>query len=268
MKQAKYLYPFCFILVLSAFCSCQKVINLNLQNSAPQYVIEGNVTDQPGPYTVTITKSVSFTQDNVYPAVSGAIVVITDNTANVTDTLKETTPGNYNTSILAGVSGHQYSLYVNAASNIFTSSSTMPPAVSLDSLYAQVNSFRGNDYQLVPVYTDPAPIQGKLNYYHFVEIKNDSAIAAIYIRNDELISNQKITQPLNGGEGGSPIIAGDNVTIYLERIDSAIYQYFYGLQQSGNSNSASPANPVSNITGGCLGYFSAHTSSSKSIIVP
>jgi len=262
MKPSKY-FPFSAFLLLLSFSSCQKVIKVNLNNAASQYVIEANVTDQPGPYTVTITKSVNFDQDNTYPTVSGATVVITDNTANVTDTLKEATPGNYNTSILTGVSGHKYSLYVNAASNVFVSSSTMPMAVSLDSLYTQLSSFRG-DHHVVPVYTDPV---AKGNNYHFVEVKNDSVVSATYIRNDNLVNGRQITQPLSGGDGGSPVNTGDLVVVYLECIDSAVYQYFYGLQQSGNANSASPANPVSNITGGCLGYFSAHTSSAKSVVV-
>ena len=264
MNQSKYFFVFCFIILFSAFCSCQKVITVNLNSAAPKYVVEANITDQPGPYTVTLTKSVNFSQDNVYPTVSGAIVVITDNTANVTDTLKETTPGNYTTGILTGVAGHAYSLYVNAASNIFTASSTIPLAITLDSLYTTLSSFRGNDYQVVPVYTDPV---ARGNYYHFVEIKNDSVMPGIFIRNDDLVNGQQISQPLSGGDGDSKVIPGDIVLIKLECIDSAIYQYYYGLQQSENQNSASPANPPSNITGGCLGYFSAHTSSARSIVV-
>ncbi len=264
MSTSKYLYPSAILLTLLTLASCQKVVKVNLNNATPQYVIEANVTDQPGPYTVTITKSVNFDQDNTYPTVSGATVVITDNTAGIIDTLKGTSPGNYTTHLLAGVSGHTYSLYVNAASSIFTGSSTMPAAISLDSLYTQSSSFRADDYQVVPVYTDPI---AKGNNYHFVEIKNDSVVSAIYIRNDNLVNGRAVAQPLNGG-GGSKVIPGDVVVVYLECIDSAVYQYYYGLQQSENANSASPANPVSNITGGCLGYFSAHTSSAQSVVVP
>ncbi len=254
------------LLALSASTSCQKVITLNLQNVASKYVIEANVTDQPGPYTVTITKSVSFTQDNIYPTVSGAIVVIKDVTANATDTLKETTPGNYVTQTLVGVPMHQYSLYVNAANNIFTASNIMPQHVTMDTLYAQLSGFRGNNYEVVPVYSDPTPFG---NYYHFVEVKNDTVMPSIYIRNDELINGRLINTPLGGGgNGGSRIAPGDIVNIYLECIDSAIYQYYYGLQQSENQNSSSPANPISNISGGCLGYFSAHTSSYGTIVIP
>jgi hypothetical protein len=181
---------------------------------------------------------------------------------SIIDTLKETSLGNYSTSLLTGTPGHSYSLFVKTNSQIFKSSCTMPAAVSLDSLYLQRSPFGGNDYQIIPVYSDPA---SRGNFYHFAEIKNDSAIAEIYIRNDDLINGQKIAQTINGR--GSPFNPGDRITIYLQCIDSAVYQYYYGLEQSTNQNSASPANPVSNITGGCLGYFSAYTSSYKTVTV-
>jgi len=257
MKTSNIIY---IALLLFAFSACKKVIQVNLNSSAPHYVVQGNVTNQPGPYLVTITKSVNFDQDNVFPTVSGAVVVITDNTAGVADTLKETTPGNYYTSILTGTPGHKYQLYINAANNIFTTTCIMPVPVTLDSLYTQLSSFGGNTYQLVPVYTDPVAFG---NYYHFAEVKNDTLTDNISIRNDALINGQVIKQPLGGG-----LQQGDSVALYLECIDSAMYQYYYSLEQTENQNSATPANPISNLSGGALGYFSVHTLSSKSIIVP
>ncbi len=248
------------LLIVFAFSACKKVININLNSASPRYVVEGNVTNQAAPYLVSITKSINFDQDNVYPTVSGATVVITDMTTMLADTLKEQTPGNYYTTITNGIPGHTYRLYVNAAGNIFTASSTMPPVVTLDSLYTQNSAF-GDRQVLVPVYTDPAATG---NYYHFKEVRNDTVTDAIQIRNDNLINGQVVKLPLNGG---SDLKAGDSVTLYLETIDSAVYQYYYSLEQTTNQNSATPANPLSNISGGALGYFSAHTSSGKSILV-
>ena len=54
----------------------------------------------------------------------------------------------------------------------------------------------------------------------------------------------------------------------MQNIDPVVYKYWFSLSQNatGETQSASPANPVSNIKGGALGYFSAHTISTKSII--
>jgi hypothetical protein len=53
-------------------------------------------------------------------------------------------------------------------------------------------------------------------------------------------------------------------------IENAVFKYWFSLNQSatGNSQSASPANAVSNISGGALGYFSAHTVETREIVAP
>jgi hypothetical protein len=62
---------------------------------------------------------------------------------------------------------------------------------------------------------------------------------------------------------------GDTVAVEMHCIDPAMYKYWFSLSQSatGETETASPANPVTNLSGGTLGYFSAHTVRSKSIIV-
>ena len=71
-----------FLIILSLFLvtSCEKEIDLDLEDQSGQIVIEGNITDQAGPYFVKITKSVAFTQANQYPAVTNAQVILSDNT--------------------------------------------------------------------------------------------------------------------------------------------------------------------------------------------
>jgi hypothetical protein len=248
------------ILVIAGFTSCQKVIQVHLNDSASKNVIEANISDRPGPYLVTITRSVNFDQENVFPAVSAAVVVITDQTTSLADTLKETTPGHYETTTLTGMPGHKYQLYVSAAGQVYTASATMPLPVTLDSLYAEKSPF-GRSNTIVPVYTDPV---AKGNRYHFVEVVNDTLKNSIIIRDDNLINGRVVNSPLGGGR----LNQGDIVVLSMECIDSAMYQYYYTLEQTKNQNSATPANPQTNISGGALGYFSVHTSSTKQLIVP
>ena len=152
---------------------------------------------------------------------------------------------------------------MNAANNVFTAISTMPAVVTLDTLYTQPSPFGGNHPDLVPVYTDPVLVGVNYHYYHFTEFKNDTESSNIIVRNDALINGQVIKMPVDGDN----LSAGDSVALYLECIDSGVYQYYYTLNQTENQNSASPSNPLTNLTGGALGYFSAHTSSLKTLIV-
>jgi hypothetical protein len=62
--------------------------------------------------------------------------------------------------------------------------------------------------------------------------------------------------------------SGDQVTIAMFNISQPVYQYWYSLtNDASGSNNAAPSNPVTNIQGGALGFFSAHTIQHKSLIV-
>jgi len=247
-------------LLVITFCSCQKVINVNLGSTPPAYVVVGNITDQPGPYTVTITKSVNFDQDNVFPGVHGATVYITDVTAGLTDTLSEFVTGMYQTHILTGTPGHVYKMNIITSNQNFTATSTMPQPVALDSVYTQTSIF-GGDTDVVPMYKDPV---GLGNFYHLLLTIEDSVSTEIYLHNDEISDGEEVKQPLRNN---IKVLPGNTITVELQCIDSGVYQYYNNLQQTEQQNSATPANPQSNVKGGALGYFSAHTVRKKSITV-
>ena len=247
-------------LLLITFTSCRKVINVKLNSASSQYVIIGNVTNMAGPYSVSITKTIDFQLDNNFPAVSGAVVIITDATIGNSDTLQESAPGIYNTSILTGQEGHTYNLYIKVENEIFTASSTMPAMVPLDSLYQEPATF-GDGVSIVPVYRDPAGVK---NYYHTVQFINNKQSKEIFLRSDILTDGQVVSRPLDLGTD-TAMHTGDNVRIELQAVDSAIYQYYRNLVATINQNSAAPANPQTNITGAKLGYFSAHAISASTI---
>jgi len=251
-------------------CSCKKIVTLKLNTAPAEVVIEGEVTDQPGPYTVTISQSVGFYADNTFPPVSGASVVIGDSTLGITDSLTETTPGTgiYSTHSLQGIPGHTYTLSVTAQQQQYTSISTMPNPVSLDSItFSQLSGFGNNQVDAIADFQDPAGVK---NYYQFVEFVNGNPITKdIFVVDDRLSDGRYINYTLYNDT--SYLFQGDLVQVNMYCIDVNVFNYFYQLVQSGGtgafSTTASPANPTSNISSGALGYFSAHTVSSKSSVV-
>jgi len=248
--------------IVVSFSSCEKVIDVKLKSSPSQYVIIGKVSDEPGPYTVSVNKSVSFEQSNVFPAVSGATVVITDQTAGVSDTLTEDMPGGYVTHTILGQVGHTYQLYIKSEGQIFTSTATMPHKVPMDTLYQQPAEF-GDGVSIVPVYTDRG---GENNFYHFIEYINSKQTQELYYRRDIVGNGKQISVPLNLGSDTSMHV-GSTVTISMESIDSAMYQYYRSLDETIGQSAASPANPLCNIQGAKLGYFSVHAVDTRTIVI-
>lgn len=266
-------YPVIIILIIGClFISCEKVINIDLDDAEKKYVIEGFITDQSGQCQVTISQSKHFYENNTFPAVSGATVSITDNSTGTVTMLSETEPGKYTHTSLAGVSGKTYSLQVSINGEIFAASSTIPQLVNMDSIFITSNRwFDGEVIKLANIeYSDPA---GIANYYRFIRYRNGIKTKQTFVANDDLSDGRHTITKLFIGDNDTEtdrLLSGDEVKIDMLCIDAAVYKYWYSLEQSatGDTQSAAPANPVSNITGGALGYFSAHTWQTKTMFVP
>ncbi len=245
------------LIICMAFYSCTKVININLNDASPKIVIEGNITNVAGPYQVQITQTVNFSASNIFPAVPGAIVKITDTTISQTDSLIETTPGIYTTqTLLLGIPGHTYQLYVFVNGQTYTSLSTMPQLVQLDSItFQHTNRFGTIDIDPVANFQDPA---GVANYYTFVQFVNNKRLKNTYVFNDRLSDGKYISQQIFSDS--AYIHVGDTVLLQMNCLDESAYNYFNTLNQvtgGNNFQSASPSNPISNISNNALGYFSA-----------
>lgn len=263
-----------FLIIVSLFLvtSCEKEINLDLADQSGQIVIEGNVTDQAGPYFVKITKSVAFTAANQYPAVENAQVVLSDNTGQ-TETLQYVGNGTYQTSAFVGQSGRIYTLKINAEGKQYTAQSTMPEAVSFDGL--EQDSFKVGSqisYTLLPLFTDPSPLG---NRYLFVYTVNNNPKKFFSEFSDNINNGLPNQRPLilpndDTNADDIKVVVGDTIHVEMQCIDDPVFTFYSALLQlsgGGPGGGVTPANPPSNITNGALGYFSAHTVRVKSIVI-
>lgn len=248
-----------------ALMACTKTINVDLNNAAPQIVIEGIITDQTFAQ-VNITQSVIFSSSNSFPTVMGATVKVTDNLNN-SFSLVENAPGFYSNKKLIGVPGRTYNLSVTINGVNYTASSTMPQKVNLDTLLlTKIPYFNKMLIVVQPQYSDPA---GIANYYSFIETitypNNTSSSGFFFVWDDRFNDGGISTRPLIVAD--STIASGDTVNVEMRCIDKNVYRYYNSLS-SLQQNSTTPDNPVSNISGGCLGYFSANTVQRKKVAIP
>ena len=260
-------FPLITFILVFLFCSCQKVVNLNLTTVTPQIVIQGELTDSAGPYSITINQTVDFYADNVFPPVSGAIVKISDDVGE-SDSLIEYSPGIYSTNSLQAIPGRTYTLSVTVQNKNYTAVSTMPMPVKLDSVTFEFTSGFGiQRIDAIANFQDPP---GIANYYQFMEYINGKLFnKQVFILDDRLSDGKYISTTLR--TDSSYIQTGDNLKLKMYSIDEQVYNYFLQLRQSSGTgafnSTASPANPTSNITGGALGYFSAHTTQYQTVTV-
>ncbi|MDR3705907.1 MAG: DUF4249 domain-containing protein [Paludibacteraceae bacterium] len=258
------------IISLVTLSSCEKVIDLDLNSVSPKLVIEGTITNTGMPDTVKLSKTINFQATNEFVGVANALVIVTDNTAGIIDTLRaDAKPGYYITSKIIGTQEHQYSLRVVSEGKEYTAQSTMPQQVMLDSMYQETETILGKNIIYARCrYTDPA---NQTNQYHVKAYKNNKPLDDIIISKDTYNNGLNKTFDLATSDGNSNkednIAVGDTIKINFMCIDKKVYDYFNSLAQTLDANSAVLANPLTNISGGCLGYFSAHTVETKKIVI-
>ncbi|MFA6058001.1 MAG: DUF4249 domain-containing protein [Taibaiella sp.] len=249
------------------FTSCQKVIDVKLDEADKKIVIDAVITDHEGGCMVKLSKTKNFNDNNDFIGLGGAVVTIKDETGNTT-TLTETTSGVYTNNQLKGASGKTYQLLVTVEGKSYSASSTMPENVHLDSLYLKTQKFFDEEETFSNVvFQDPGGVQ---NYYLFKQFVNGKRTDGTFIMDDDLSDGKQFKSTLYlFADDEDKIKSGDIVEVEMQCIDKAAYKYWYSYDQAASGGgSATPANPVSNISGGALGSFSAQTVQRKSVIAP
>jgi Domain of unknown function (DUF4249) len=255
------------LLGLLTILACKKVVRVDLVDVTPRIVIEGNITDGPGPYRVLVSQTVNFSANNTFPPVTGASVTITDSNSGKTEQLVEVDSGVYLSLALKGLPLHTYQLVVIAAGQQYTASSKMPLPVQLDSVTLEGNVTLSNKVEINAVvnFQDPP---GITNYYQFTETVDGRVIPDIFVFEDRLSDGRYIQEPLFNDS--SYLQKGDTLQVTMNCVDQNTYNYFYLLTNVVSSNgiqSTTPVNPTSSISNGALGYFSAHTTTIDKLLI-
>lgn len=250
------------LLLISSFMACKKVIQLKVNTGTPHIVIQGNIYDQMGPFSVKIFKSVNFDEPSIFPAVTGASVTIQDNFGN-SDRLVEKLPGIYYTTSMIGAPGKTFTLLVESEGESYSATSTIPSPTSIGAIYFQKSLIGKNIYPVIN-FADRANVE---NYYRLIYAINQKRQPDINVTDDRLSEGLTISYLIRPTDNDIDLKSGDTVTVWLETIDRGVYEYFRTMDRQGGQ-SASPANPISNISNGALGYFNACSVRMLSTVVP
>lgn len=252
------------LIFLFGLTSCVDTIQLDLKGVGDQIVIEGKLTDDSTGNEILVTKAVDFQLKNEFPPITDATVTVRDETTNQTEVLTQSYPGVYSIHQLKGVSGHRYTMSVQAEGKTYTASSTMPSKVNFDALtYESVKRLK-TVTQMVAVYQDPANAD---NYYRWVLTANRLQSDNVFVRSDAFTNGNQVRQTIVNPVEINP---GDTVQVDMQCLSKVSYDYFNGLMklQGNNINQGtSPTNPETNLSGGALGHFSAYTSQKRTVII-
>lgn len=251
-----------FAVIAGWVCSCEQVINVKLQEGPPNVVIEGSVTNGRGPFTVRLSKSQAYYDQSSIVGIEKAQVQMKDST--LTENLTEQGSGYYTTRKIRGIPGDKYQLSVATGGKSYSATVKLPPSVAIDTVYFRPGLLDKDSLNVFIEFNDPRGID---NYYRIKLYRNGMiAVNDYFLISDAFSDGLRLFAPFYYRE----FAPGDTVIVELDNLEIGAWRYFKGLNEiiQQGVNVQAPGNPISNITGGALGYFGAWGSYHYRVIVP
>ena len=254
---------------------CQKEIKLDLREAATKYVLEGNLDDSTG-FRLRITQSKPFYDDNTFNPVSTASVLVSDDAGNTYSILYDSS-GYYIDSNLKAIQGRTYTVQVNDNGNEFISSARVAQKTLIKKVSIGSFNFGGGPdgpgiVRFLQVWYDEHPGLG--NYYRVIynNPKDPKSSSKINLQDDRFGDGIETQILIFSGRGDneSSLEIGDTVSLSLQSIDKAAYDYFYTLDlisTDRGGGAITPTDPTSNWSNKALGVFVATTINSRSVVI-
>jgi len=286
MLKRLYLRYILLLLCVSQLMDCTKNVVLVLPTAPTQITVEGHIEPGKLAYLYLSTNfsffgNISITnilQNNV---IHNAVVTISDGTT--TDTMKEFIPeiGYYQSVSMTGQIGKTYSLTVRAIGQVATATTTILPAIPLDSVWFHVQPHKDTLGFIWARLTSPLPPGHNYRWMAQRIGKDTTYIPPPYsVFNDQFIYGQTIQFAYQRGTFPSSKAAddtnaergyykiGETVSVKFCTIDNAAYTFFntYSQQQASGGNPLASTSPVvGNIQGG-QGIWCGYGTSYKTVI--
>jgi hypothetical protein len=151
--KTRWLWIFISCMVLS-YTSCVRSFVPDIDKYEELMVVDGFITDDPGPYTIKLSKSAKLQERSKFNPYTGCKVYVEDESGNKVNATEQS-PGIYQTDSLAfrGIAGKKYKLNISTpdGETYESRSEELVKALAIQSLEAQVehkgdpNVFAGRD---------------------------------------------------------------------------------------------------------------------------
>lgn len=263
MKKYIYLIALLFVIV-----SCEKVIDLDLNDANPQLVIVSQLWEGTNDFEVAITETTSYYTPEEPNQVNNAMVTIQEEGGNNV-VLENIGDGKYVALDYTASEGKTYTLTVEANGVTNTASSTMLTNVPLDDVASEFvpGMFGQDDGYFVFLSFQDIPVEN--NYWRiFYKLNGEDQDKGenLFLFEDSSTNGSYLVFPI----WTQLFDLGDEVEVTLGHMDESMYEYFLtldGIAGQSAGQSAAPANPNTNWDNGALGYFGAFNGSTEAITV-
>lgn len=259
-------YIFVIFIASFAFSACEKVIEMDLSGSNAAIVIEATINSNKEPFTVLVSKTSPYFGATSSNLVSGAKVSVRVENGKP-KYFKELSPGVYKLEKVSAFPNYWYIVDVEYEGITYSARSYLNETVSIVEFglsYFDGFGFFDSGYKINCFIRDPVGIKNYYRIKFFVNGKLSEDEGEMNLYSDKLFDGKLIGLVQHSAVFNEP----DVVTVEIQSIDKAAYDYFSTLKSISGIEmiqSASPANPINNFNNGALGYFSAYSYDRKTI---
>jgi len=275
-----------FIFILVGFSSCTERVEIELDSSAIRLVVYGEITTDTCAQLISLKKSADYYRNEPAEGISGAKVELSFNDSILAFLENPVGSGNYySPENFCGVPGNIYYLSISdvdidldGESEEYSAESYLPAVNQIDSInlkHTAVHFFSGWE---IMIYTrDPAGIK---NFYSFKAWLNNKlltdTLSEYTVQNDDFFdgsyTNGITAQFLDDNNVTEKAMPGDTVIFEINGITEEYYTFIVEAQTEAFGSiplfSGPPANIMTNISNGALGFFTAYSIDRAVKIVP
>jgi hypothetical protein len=260
------------ILVLT--CSCEEVIDIDLNYADPAFVAEA-VISKDSVCSVHLTRTADYFSMEEAEFVEDAVITISD--GNLSEELVYKGKGYYRGYSVIGQEGSIYEIQIQQEGKTYRGTSTMPGDVELISVHYNMstevsilNPFGDTVYTVSCSFYDDPAIE---NYYMITFTAQGKLLEERYFLMTESSANggsfEKDGNVMNFAE--SIFCSAGEAEVRLYAIDQSVYDYYKQLDDilfwKRRYIPPVPYNPKSNLSNGALGCFAAWSYDSRKIIL-
>ncbi len=222
--------------LLLLICSCEDVIEVDLDTEAPRLVIDASINwfkDTIGnEQEIKLSLSAPFFDENIPPA-NNAEVSITDGTNNYVF-IEEGTSGVYKNTTFNPIIGQDYTLNITYNGESYTATETMISVVPFDFIEQTSNGgVTGEDIELKAYFTDPFDEE---NYYFFEFQSELNVIPTLEVIEDRFTNGNQMF----GYYSDDDLESGNVVTISNFGVSDQFYDFMFILLQQSNDEGGGP----------------------------
>lgn len=244
-------------IIVIAFTSCVDVVDVEVQDGPTRLVVEASLNWEKGTagneQTIRLSESTPFFSTGAITDVTGASVVVTNDTSGDEFVFADQGNGEYLSTTFEPVLGQSYSLRIEHNGEVYTASETMTPVTDITDIFQKrEEGFNDEELEVHIVFTDP---EEEGNNYLFKFQREGDLLPGLEVGEDRFLNGNEIDWwyeiEEDEDENIEPFQPGDILQIEMYGISRPYYDYIKILVEQLGGTSLFDSTPVA-VKGNCI----------------